>query len=54
MVEMFPILKIVYFQNEQDNLFSFFVESNLVGEISDFPPNFSSNVYNFNHIHADV
>ena len=24
MVEMFPILKIVYFQNEQDNLFSFF------------------------------
>ena len=59
MVEMFPIFKIVYFQNEQDNLFSFFfiylvVESNLVGEISDFPPNFSSNVYNFSHIHADV
>ena len=24
MVEMFPIFKIVYFQNEQDNLFSFF------------------------------
>lgn len=53
MVEMFLILKIVYFQNEQNNL-AFFVESNPVGEISDFSPNCSSNVYNFNHVHADV
>ena len=46
---MSKIIYLVFFFN-----LVFLVESNLFGEISDFPPNFSSNVYNFSHIHADV
>lgn len=41
MVEMFLIIKIVYFQNEPSNLFRclfVLVESNPVGEIFDFFP----------------